>query len=147
MFTAITTAALGIALLRLSLVDARTYRLPDYYTLPLIAVGLALNSLHLTAIPWSYIAAAAAGYLTFALIGEAFFKLRGVDGLGLGDAKLLAAAGAWVGLEALPLVVLIAAVSALVVTIFSEQDTQKRIAFGPWLAIAFLTVWLASDKW
>ncbi len=144
MFQIAVTAGLAIALLHLSRIDARTYRLPDRYTLPLIAAGWAVNAIMTQAVPWDAVAAAAVGYLSFALIGEVFFRWRGVEGLGLGDAKLLAAAGAWVGLRALPLVVLIAAVAGLIYVLVARRQVTGRIAFGPWLASAFLGVWIAT---
>ena len=83
---------------------------------------------------------AAAGFAAFALIGEAFRRLRGRDGIGLGDAKLLAAAGAWVGWQSLPSLVLIAACTAIVLILLTRVgqggDLNQRLPFGPHLALA-----------
>jgi leader peptidase (prepilin peptidase)/N-methyltransferase len=88
-----------------------------------------------------------AGFAALALIASVYRRVRGREGLGLGDAKLLAAAGAWLGWHGLPSVVLIAAVSALAVALAAASGGGKlawtsRIAFGPHLALAFWLVWL-----
>ena len=76
-------------------IDLRQHRLPDRYTLPLICVGLATNALAQRALPTEAIWGAIIGYVVFWLIGAVYFRSRGQEGLGLGDAKLLSAAGAW----------------------------------------------------
>jgi leader peptidase (prepilin peptidase) / N-methyltransferase len=142
---------LGWTLIVLSIVDARTLLLPDRLTLPLIAVGVGysawINTDYgadvggcLVAAAWS-LAAGAAGFLFMALIAKTFRHIRGIDGLGLGDAKLFGAAGAWLGLLALPSILLIAAATALLTIIPAHRMLgQKRplavtpIPFGPYLA-------------
>ncbi|SHF98676.1 leader peptidase (prepilin peptidase) / N-methyltransferase [Loktanella atrilutea] len=142
MFETIVTVLLGVTLFRLSLIDLRTLRLPDRFTLPLIFGGWVVNAFILGAWPWGPVAAAATGYLVFALIGGIFFRWRQIEGLGLGDAKLLAAAGAWLGLRPLPLVILLAALGGLAFAILTTSRRTAHIAFGPWLALSFFVVWL-----
>jgi leader peptidase (prepilin peptidase) / N-methyltransferase len=82
---------------------------------------------------------AALGFAVFALIATMYRRWRGHDGLGLGDAKLLGAAGAWVGWTGLPSIVLIASLAALVVALpmamrVAGRTTQHEVAFGPYLA-------------
>lgn len=135
-------AALGWALLTLGWIDARTLRLPDALTLPLILAGLLVTSL---AAPWAlydHAAAAAAGYISFRIINALYRALRGRDGLGAGDAKLLAAAGAWLGLAALPYVVFGAALAGLAFALAGGLRGTRRIAFGPALAAAFFVLHL-----
>jgi leader peptidase (prepilin peptidase)/N-methyltransferase len=142
---------LGWTLITLSIVDARTFLLPDCLTLPLIAAGVGhsawLNTLpgsgvddYLLEAAWS-LAAGAAGFLFMALVARTFRQVRGIEGLGLGDAKLFAAAGAWLGLLALPSVMLVAAVTALVAAILVHRMVKPAeplgatpIPFGPYLA-------------
>ena len=86
-------------------------------------------------------------------IAGAGFKLsslRGREGLGAGDAKLLAAAGAWLGLAPLPWVVLLAAGAGLVVALVwalagTRISAGTAIPFGPWLALVMWLLWLYHD--
>ena len=125
-------------------IDLRQHRLPDRYTLPLICVGLVTNALAQRALPTEAIWGAIIGYVVFWLIGAVYFRSRGQEGLGLGDAKLLSAAGAWVGVFALPWVVLLSALGALGYAVLSGHGRQERLAFGPWIAGALLLIWLGK---
>ncbi len=126
---------------RLASIDRATFRLPSRLTLPLVAAGIAWSAWSQRDLPWGAVLGAAVGYGVFALIGWIFVRLRGVEGLGLGDAKLLAAGGAWTGLTTLPWIVLLAALGALAATLASRVDRQARVAFGPWLAVAIGICW------
>ena len=144
---AIASLALGWTLLALSLIDLRSYRLPDGGTLPLILAGLALSAIGQTGPLWLHLLGAAVGYAALAGIGAVYERLRGEPGLGLGDAKLLAAAGAWLGLQALPSVMLIACLSALAMAavlarLRGELGWRSAIPFGPALAVGFWITWL-----
>lgn len=132
---------LGWWLLVLAWIDWDHLRLPDVLTLPLVVGGvLATWALEPEAVG-DHAVAAALAYLAFRGIALGYRVLRGRDGLGQGDAKLLAASGAWVGLAGLPSVVLGAAVVALVVTL-GGRVFGRRVAgdvpvpFGPYLALA-----------
>lgn len=133
------TCLLGWGLLLLGAIDRRTGLLPDMLTLPLILAGLLVALLEPEGPPWPDRAIGAAiGWLLFAGLAFAYRRLRGRDGLGLGDAKLLAAGGAWLGWQALPWVVLIGAGAALMATLVTARGDVSRhtaIAFGPWLAL------------
>ena len=152
------TLVLAWTLICLAIIDARTYLLPDCLTFPLIAMGLGhaiLMGVILGDVRQGLWAGAenlfAAG-LAFAFMGVvawAFHRWRGREGLGLGDAKLLAAAGAWLGLSALPSVLLLAAASALIVTVAkpclatgARFDRAAPLPFGPYLAAGTWIVWL-----
>lgn len=130
-----------LSLLGLGAIDARTGYLPDAMTLPLLAIGLAL-SIGGPFGPWSMaLIGAGLGYGTFTALAFLYRQIRGQDGLGAGDAKLLGAIGAFTGPFALPFVVLIAAGSALVTVAVGalrskEQMTaETEIRFGPYLAM------------
>jgi leader peptidase (prepilin peptidase)/N-methyltransferase len=151
------TAVLGWLLLTLAEVDRRCMVLPDALTLPLLIIGLvAVAVLAPQRLP-AHAAGAAAGFAVFALITVAYRRLRGREGLGLGDAKLLAAGGAWVGWQGLPSIIGGAAALALVVVLTTRWAArwsgprdrgaawlaaEQRIAFGPFLAAAIWLVWL-----
>lgn len=133
--------ALAAVLAALALFDLRRGRLPDWLTLPLAAAGLLLA--------WrggalaDSLLGAALGYAVFEGLALAYRRLRGREGLGGGDAKLAAAAGAWVGWQGLPSVVLVAAVGALAVALVRRRlDGAQSVRFGAYLAPAILLVWL-----
>ncbi|MFS2117525.1 prepilin peptidase, partial [Herbaspirillum frisingense] len=97
-------------LIALAFIDADTMLLPDDLTLPLLWLGLLVNLNHrLVALP-DAVLGAAAGYGVLWLIFWIFKLVTGKDGLGYGDFKLMAALGAWLGWQALPLVLLLASV-------------------------------------
>ncbi|MEO1017665.1 MAG: prepilin peptidase [Pseudomonadota bacterium] len=146
---ALIVAGLGWWLLLSSLIDLRTMELPDSLTLALVLFGLAITGLSL----WPVfglaelelidaLAGVIAGYGIFWIINRAYRSWRGRDGLGLGDAKLLAAAGAWNGGQWLPEICLTASVVTLVIAMATGQidDRFKAVPFGPGLALA---AWLA----
>ncbi len=138
---------LGWTLLALAACDLETYLLPDALTLPLLLAGLAVTWWFDPDSLTDHALAAALGYLAFVGIARGYRYLRGRDGLGLGDAKLLAAAGAWLGVAALPNVVLIAAVSGLAaagaMALRGQRlSAQLRLPFGPALALATWLTWL-----
>ncbi len=112
-------AALGWLLLTLALIDARHFLLPDMLTLPLIPAGLLVTwwgdqSTAGSGLLLHHLAGALVGFGGLSGIGWIYKRLRGREGLGLGDAKLMAAVGAWVGWAGLGSVLLWAALPALV---------------------------------
>jgi leader peptidase (prepilin peptidase)/N-methyltransferase len=140
-------AALGWTLLLAAWIDAQTQRLPDAITLPLVLAGLAVTALWDPGALYNHAAAAALGYIGFRLLDEAYLMIRHRHGLGAGDAKLLAAAGAWVGLAALPNVILLGGVLGLVTALAFRLRAgvfiaDQPIPFGPALALAFFCLQL-----
>lgn len=133
------SALLGIILGWICVTDIRRYQIPDTASVGLIVSGLALSLASPLVTPITATLGATIGYGTFAALGALFYHHTGRDGLGLGDAKLLAACGAWLGPRDLPVLVGVAAVSALV---FAVLTRQRRIAFGPWLSGAFWMIWI-----
>ena len=135
---------LGWSLLTLAVIDVRHYLLPDVLTLPLIPAGLLVAWLHDPSVLRDALIGAAAGFVGFAFVAGVYRKLRRREGLGFGDVKLLAAAGAWTGWAALPSIVLIASVLALIITLARGAlagglDTGREIPFGAYLG---LSAWL-----
>jgi leader peptidase (prepilin peptidase)/N-methyltransferase len=116
-------------------------------TLPLVAAGLAVAYAIDPGLVAGHALAALGGFTVFAAIGLIYRRLRHREGMGLGDAKLLAAAGAWLGWQALPGLVVIAALAALAVALAqavrgARMAATTRVAFGSYLALAFWLVWL-----
>jgi leader peptidase (prepilin peptidase)/N-methyltransferase len=141
------TLGLGATLISLAAIDLATFRLPNTLTLALTAAGLALAPFITSAPLWWRPLSALAGFLMLAAVAEGYRRLRGRQGMGLGDAKLLAAAGAWLGLEALPSVLLWATGLAIAGVLAASLAGAKlgaasRIPFGPALALGFWLVWL-----
>jgi leader peptidase (prepilin peptidase)/N-methyltransferase len=143
-----TVAALGFTwtLLALTLIDLDHKLLPDSTTLPLLWAGLILNTVPLRGAPLfapslqSAVIGAVAGYLALWSVYQLFKLVTGKEGMGYGDFKLLAALGAWLGWQLLPLVILLSAVVGSVVGIamivFGGRSSQTQIPFGPYLAAA-----------
>jgi leader peptidase (prepilin peptidase)/N-methyltransferase len=124
-----------------SLIDARSMILPDWLTLPLIPLGWALAWVEADPPLADRLIGSAAGFLVLAGIAWLYKRVRGRDGLGLGDAKLLAGAGAWAGWQALPSVVLIGSLLALAWVLVKRPDPAQPFPFGPFLALGFWLVW------
>ncbi|MGD9799109.1 MAG: A24 family peptidase [Parvularculaceae bacterium] len=142
-------AVFGWALTALAFIDLETGFLPDAITLPLIALGLAANAFGLFVPVTHAIIGAIAGYGAFSIIGWMFEQLRGKEGLGLGDAKLLAAIGAWGGWIILPAVVFIGAVATLLAIVSAKAigkstSMDQPIPFGPGLCIAGFVALIAA---
>ncbi|WP_201155171.1 prepilin peptidase [Rhodothalassium salexigens] len=140
------TAIFGWALVALAAIDWRHTLLPDALTLPLLAAGLAYQGLWgPLGLPLSAATAAVAGIGLYGL-AEGYWRLRGREGLGLGDVKLLAAGGAWLGPFGLSLALLIgslaglAFIAALAVRGRLRLSATTQIPFGPFLALG---LWVA----
>lgn len=142
------SCVLGWTLLALALIDLRCYRLPDLLTLPTLLTGLGVTAWARPASLPDHLLGALVGYGVLAGVAWLYRRLRGRDGIGLGDAKLLAAAGAWLSWQALPGVVLIAAVLALAFAVATSLwqrvplAATTRVPFGPGLSMAIWLVWL-----
>lgn len=139
------TGALATLLCAVAMIDMRTMRIPDGLNAALLVVGLAVT-LGLK-LDWvSHVAGAAAGYLALAGLAFAFHRLRGKEGLGLGDAKLMGAAGAWIGWQGLPFALLFGASLALSFVAARAVAARGRaygdyLPFGPFLAAGVFLVW------
>lgn len=128
-------------------IDFRTQLLPDSLTLPLLWLGLLISLAPVFVDTREAVIGAAIGYLALWSVYWLFKLATGKDGMGFGDFKLFAAAGAWMGYAALLPVIIIAAVSGAVIgTILLRtrgQDRSVPFAFGPFLAIA-MWIWLVA---
>jgi leader peptidase (prepilin peptidase)/N-methyltransferase len=128
------------ALITLTFIDLDHHLLPDSITLPLLWLGLLINTQGVFTSLESAVYGAAAGYLILWSVYWLFKLLTGKEGMGYGDFKLLAAIGAWGGIKILPLVVLLSSVVgvilALLLIAFRRHQAQNPLPFGPYLAIA-----------
>lgn len=141
-------ALLGIIvtwfLVAMSMIDFDHQLLPDSMTLPLMWIGLIAALFSVFADLPSAVIGAAAGYMTLWSIYQLFKLITGKEGMGYGDFKLLAALGALLGWQALPVIILLSslvgAVVGLAIIAITRRDKNIPIPFGPYLAAAG---WLA----
>ncbi len=136
------------ALIALAVIDFDVLTLPDDITLPFLWLGLMVNYFGVFVLFESAFIGACAGYLAFWLVYKAFKLITGKEGLGYGDFKLLAMLGAWLGWQALPLIVILSSLAGVIgagLLIALGRDRAKPIPFGPYLAIAGWVILLWGD--
>lgn len=139
-FGAATLAALMFvwALIALTFIDFDTHLLPDSITQPLLWLGLLVNFNGVFAGLQAAVVGAVAGYLALWSVYWLFKLTTGKEGMGFGDFKLLAAIGAWLGWQILPLTILLSslvgAVVGIALILFAGHGRQVPIPFGPYLA-------------
>ena len=128
------------ALIVLAVIDLRDQLLPDQITLPLLWIGLWVNLEGLFAPLDSAVVGSIAGYLSLWGIYWIFKLATGKEGMGYGDFKLLAAMGAWLGWQLLPMLILFASLTATVIgmigIVLKRTSSDQPIPFGPFLAVA-----------
>ena len=131
-----------LVLAYLAYIDLRTFRLPDLITLPLIFLGLCFNSFsNLQFVDaQESILGALLGYLSLWLLNRIYRYIRSQDGIGMGDAKLLAGLGTWLGWHALPGILFIASAFGIIGGILwlriNKQKHGSPFPFGPFLIFA-----------
>ncbi|WP_036231917.1 prepilin peptidase [Marinobacterium litorale] len=128
------------SLIALTFIDIDHQLLPDKITLPLLWLGLLLNSQGVFTGLENAVYGAAAGYLVLWSVFWAFKLLTGKEGMGYGDFKLLAAIGAWGGYQVLPLTILLSSVVGVILAFAlmaaKRHEASNPLPFGPYLAIA-----------
>jgi len=137
-FTTLAVLVFCWTLIALTFIDLDTQLLPDSLTQPLIWAGLLINlGGTLTSLPAALIGAFA-GYLSLWSVYWLFKLTTGKEGMGYGDFKLLAAIGAWLGWQMLPLTILLSSLVGAIVGIslmlFARHGRDVPIPFGPYLA-------------
>lgn len=145
--TAAASAVAGWLLLLLAAFDLRHFWLPDRLVLPLAALGLAVNALGIGPGLTDAVIGALGGFLALWAIARGYRLLRGREGLGGGDPKMLGAIGAWIGWQALPFTVFLAALLGLLAAgILALRgravDGEFRLPLGAALAAAAWPLWL-----
>lgn len=135
-------------LITLTFIDFDTQLLPDRFTLPLAALGLGVNALHIYTTPaasiWGYIT----GFLCLWIVYYIYKLLTKKEGMGYGDFKLLAALGAWMGPFYLPLIILLSSLVGSIIGVILLKVRKKDLpfAFGPYIAIAGWIAFLWGDQ-
>lgn len=140
-------ALLAWQLLLLAVLDAEHFWLPRPLTLTLLASGLAIAVARGPQLLAGSAIGASAGFLVLSLLAWAYRRLRGREGLGGGDAYMLAGIGAWVGWQGLPTVLLWASVAGLSLAAAAALTGQaikadQRLPFGVFLALGAWLTWL-----
>ena len=145
----ISACVLTWGLIAISVIDIEEQFIPDAMTYCLLWLGLLSNIFYLFTTPENAILGAMTGYLFFWLIGNGFKWLRGKEGLGYGDFKLLAMLGAWLGVYALFNIVLIASVTGIIIMavmmILKRHRANQPFPFGPFLAFGGWCTMLFGD--
>jgi leader peptidase (prepilin peptidase) / N-methyltransferase len=136
-------------LIAMSWIDMHTQLLPDELTQPLLWIGLLLATSSVFVGPVPAIVGAAIGWGSLWSVNFAFKKLRGMDGMGGGDFKLLAGLGAWMGWSMLPIVVLLSAtvgaVFGITMVLLRRHERENPMPFGPYLAAAGWIAFVYGD--
>jgi leader peptidase (prepilin peptidase)/N-methyltransferase len=140
----------SVVLIALAGIDVKEKLLPDQITLPLLWVGLIAN-LNGFFVPLSEaVIGAIAGYLVLWSVYWVFKLITGKEGMGYGDFKLLAALGAWLGWQMLPLIILVSsavgAIIGILMIVVGGKDRNLQIPFGPFLAAAGWIALIWGDK-
>ena len=144
---ALMAIALTLALVPITMIDADTQLIPDSIVLPVLWLGLAISLFYPVAgsetlfiMPADAIVGAMAGYLSLWSIYWLFKLITGKEGMGYGDFKLLAALGAWLGWQQLPMIIMMSAVVGVLINVTlivtRGKDRNIPIPFGPYLATA-----------
>lgn len=137
-------------LIALAVIDGQTKLLPDDLTYPLLWLGIIYSLLGGPVLLSDAIWGAIFGYLALWSVYWLFKLLTGKEGMGYGDFKLLAALGAWLGWQLIPLVVLMSSVVGAVVGIallqFDRSRAGQSLPFGPYLATAGLLSYLFGNS-
>ena len=127
-------------LIALSGIDIKTQLLPDSLTLPLLWLGISFNLFTTYTDLNSSVLGAIFGYLALWSVFHLFKLITGKEGMGYGDFKLLAALGAWLGWQSLPLIILLSsavgATFGIIMIVSKLQERSQPIPFGPYLAVA-----------
>ncbi|MGV0959948.1 MAG: prepilin peptidase [Limnohabitans sp.] len=137
-------------LLTAAVIDMKTQLLPDKLTQPLLWLGLLVQTTPTLATVGQENAVwgAVFGYLILWTMDQLYMRWRGISGVGQGDMKLLAAIGAWLGAQAVPNVLLVAALTSLLaqaaLRLHKSQKMDAEFAFGPWIAVAAVGYWFLA---
>jgi len=125
-------------LISISLIDWQHQWIPDQLNLALLGLSLGINLLESETALYQAVLGMMLGYLLIVSIRQIYLTLRGIEAIGLGDAKLLAALGAWQGMESLFYIVFYASLLGVIYALISKKGRYQSLAFGPFLCLAAL---------
>lgn len=125
-------------LICISLIDWQHQWIPDQLNLLLLGLSLSLNLMESDIALYHAVLGMMFGYLLIISIRQIYLTLKGIEAIGLGDAKLLAALGAWQGIENLFHIVFYASILGVIYALISKKGRYQSLAFGPFLCLAAL---------
>lgn len=136
-------------LIALAGIDFDTQLLPDRLTFPLAGMGLLVNSFDVFVTAKSAILGLVGGYLALWIVTKLYAVIKKIDGMGMGDFKLLAVLGAWLGVSQIPFIILLSTIIGSVAGIyyyFKNNRQSLPFAFGPYIAIAGIVALLYGTE-
>ncbi|TBR38148.1 prepilin peptidase [Marinomonas agarivorans] len=141
----VTLSALFSVLVTISLVDWRHQWIPDQLNFTLLGLGLLYTIITATSVVLrEHVIAMLIGYLLVALLRQIYLVFRNVEAIGLGDAKLLAGLGAWLGLSSLFSVIFLASLLGIFYALATQKKVHQTISFGPFLALAAIIIFMTE---
>ena len=143
-FTTLLLLILSVFFIIIFFIDLKHYIIPDVLTFPLMIIGFVKSfdpNLNTSIFP-NYLHSLIGGIFGYLIIWSIIYfykKLRNKEGMGLGDAKLMAVVGFWFGWVSIPFTIFISSVVALII-VFPSLINQSRkmsseIPFGPYIII------------
>lgn len=126
-------------LICISIIDWQHQWIPDQLNLLILGLALSLNLILGDAALYNSVLGMLIGYLFIITIRQLYLTLRGIEAIGLGDAKLLAALGAWQGFENLFYILFYASILGVIYAILSKKGRYQSLAFGPFLCLGALS--------
>jgi len=137
---------LAIPLIWASITDIQRHEIPDLASLSIASLGLVWLLVFQRSLAIEHALVAISLAALFFAIGEFYYRRWGIDGLGMGDAKLIGGLALWAGFYGSILVILISSLSAIVTIVLLQRNSQNLsgIAFGPFLCLSAWAVWLTQ---
>ena len=137
---------LAIPLIWASVIDIQRHEIPDLATLSIVVFGIVWLVLFQRSLTLEHALTAVILAALFFVIGEFYYRRFGVDGLGMGDAKLVGGLALWIGFYGSILMILISSLSAIatIVLLRRNPNNLSGIAFGPFLCLSAWAVWLTQ---
>ncbi len=140
---------LVVTIVTMAVIDCRAMILPDSLNLLLAGTGVGQTLLVGSPRPIEAGFGAVFAFSLLWIVAELFRRHRGIDGLGFGDLKFSAAAGLWIGWEAIPFMLMIASCSALLFFVLrswvrKRLEATARLPFGPFLGLGTTACWLVA---
>ena len=153
-FTTLLLIILSLGFIIIFFIDLRHFIIPDVITFPLMALGFIKSFIpNLDPLFPYYVLSLIGGVFGYGIIwGIIFFykQVKKKEGMGLGDAKLLAVIGFWFGLDAVPFIIFLSSTIALISVapdlIKKSKKMSTQIPFGPYIIAANLIFLLLEDK-